>query len=64
LRFKDFKINLPFRKNVRIGMEELIHHFKLYTEGFSSDFNINSVSIESPKGEFSLFVASDGSNRP
>lgn len=63
-RLKNFKINLPIRKTVHIGMEEIIHHFKLYTEGFISEFNITSTSIESPKGEFSLFVAAEANNRP
>jgi len=45
-------------------MEELIHHFKLYTEGFSNFLNGGLISIESPKGEFSLFVVNDGSNKP
>ena len=45
-------------------MESLIHHFKLYTEGynlFSSEFY---TSTETPKGEFGIFLATDGTNRP
>jgi len=45
-------------------MESLIHHFKLYTEGFSVPEDETYVSIEAPKGEFGVFLKSDNSNLP
>jgi NADH:ubiquinone oxidoreductase subunit D len=45
-------------------MEALIHHFKLYTEGYSLPKNYNYMSVEAPKGEFGIFMVSDDSNRP
>ncbi len=45
-------------------MESLIHHFKLYSEGFNVPKGETYVSVEAPKGEFGVFLASDGSNRP
>ena len=45
-------------------MDELIHHFKLYTEGFSLDAAGCFTSIESPKGEFGVFLITDNNNKP
>ena len=45
-------------------MESLINHFKYYTEGFTIPFSDTYVATEAPKGEFGVFISSDGSNRP
>lgn len=45
-------------------MESLIHHFKLYSEGFLVPLEETYFSVEAPKGEFGVFLLSDGSNRP
>ena len=49
---------------MKFSMESLIHHFKLYTEGFSVPSNESFVSVEAPKGEFSVFLVSNNNNRP
>ena len=45
-------------------MEALIHHFKLFTEGFSVPAGESYAGIEAPKGEFGVYLVADGSNRP
>jgi NADH:ubiquinone oxidoreductase subunit D len=45
-------------------MESLIHHFKLYSEGFYIDKGNSYIMVEAPKGEFGVFLDSDGKNRP
>jgi NADH-quinone oxidoreductase subunit D len=45
-------------------MEALIHHFKLYSEGYHVPAGETYVGVEAPKGEFGVFIVSDGSNRP
>jgi NADH-quinone oxidoreductase subunit D len=45
-------------------MESLIHHFKYFTEGFKVSKNETYIATEAPKGEFGLFLVSDGSNKP
>lgn len=45
-------------------MEDLIHHFKLYSEGFSIEPNEVYVGTEAPKGEFGVYLIADGSNKP
>jgi NADH:ubiquinone oxidoreductase subunit D len=49
---------------MKSNMESLIHHFKLYTEGFSVPKNEIFVSVEAPKGEFGVFLVSDNTNKP
>ena len=46
------------------SMESLIHHFKLYTEGFSTPEGEVYASVEAPKGEFGIYLVSDGTNKP
>lgn len=60
----DFKIIAPSRAKMKKDMEALIHHFKLYTEGFSIPKDEIYVSIEAPKGEFGVFLRSDNTNLP
>lgn len=60
----DKKITPPSRANMKFSMEALIHHFKLYTEGFSIPETQTYVSTEAPKGEFGVFLLSTNSSRP
>lgn len=58
------KVSIPSRSNMKFMMESLIHHFKIFTEGFSIPENDIYVAVEAPKGEFGVFLATSGSNRP
>jgi NADH-quinone oxidoreductase subunit D len=58
------KITPPRRGEMKRSMESLIHHFKLYSEGFHVPAGEVYVGIENPKGEFGVYLVSDGSNRP
>jgi NADH-quinone oxidoreductase subunit D len=60
----DRKIAPPSRTEMKRSMEALIHHFKLYTEGFHVPAGEAYVSTESPKGEFGVYLVSDGTNKP
>jgi NADH-quinone oxidoreductase subunit D len=60
----DRKITPPKRAEMKQSMEALIHHFKLYTEGFHVPAGEVYVATESPKGEFGVYLVSDGSNKP
>jgi len=61
---EDRKIVPPKRAEMKSSMESLIHHFKLYTEGFHVPAGEVYVATESPKGEFGVYLVSDGSNKP
>lgn len=58
------KLTPPNRSDMKTSMESLIHHFKLYTEGFKVPEGEVYVSVEAPKGEFGVYLVSDGSNKP
>ncbi len=58
------KINPPSRAEMKTSMEALIHHFKLYTEGFKVPMGEIYVAVEAPKGEFGVYLVSDGTNKP
>ncbi|TAL55175.1 NADH-quinone oxidoreductase subunit D [Pandoraea sp.] len=58
------KVAPPKRVNMKSNMEELIHHFKLFTEGFHVPEGEAYASIEHPKGEFGIYLVSDGANKP
>jgi NADH-quinone oxidoreductase subunit D len=60
----DRKIIPPKRPEMKLSMEALIHHFKLYTEGFHVPEGEVYAAVEAPKGEFGVYLVSDGSNRP
>lgn len=60
----DPKIAPPLRSSMKKSMEELIHHFKLFTEGFNVPAGEVYVAVEAPKGEFGIHLISDGSNKP
>ena len=61
---QDHKITPPPRSEMKYSMEALIHHFKLYTEGYHVPVGETYTAVEAPKGEFGVYLVSDGSNRP
>jgi NADH-quinone oxidoreductase subunit D len=60
----DHKISPPRRDDMKRSMESLIHHFKLYTEGFKVPPGEVYAAVEAPKGEFGVYLVADGSNKP
>ena len=60
----DKKITPPSRSHMKESMEALIHHFKVYTEGFTVPVGSCYTSVEAPKGEFGVYLVSDGTSRP
>ena len=58
------KLTPPTREDMKQSMEALIHHFKLYTEGFRVPEGEVYAAVEAPKGEFGVYLVSDGTNRP
>jgi NADH-quinone oxidoreductase subunit D len=61
---QDHKMSPPTRGEMKRSMEALIHHFKLYTEGFKIPAGEVYAAVEAPKGEFGVYVVSDGTNKP
>jgi len=61
---ENHKVTPPRRGEMKRSMEALIHHFKLYTEGYHVPPGETYTAVEAPKGEFAVFLVSDGSNRP
>jgi NADH-quinone oxidoreductase subunit D len=61
---KDQKVVPPKRAEMKRSMEALIHHFKLYTEGFHVPAGEVYACVEAPKGEFGVYLVADGSNKP
>ena len=60
----DHKIAPPSRERMKESMEELIHHFKLFTEGMHVPTGEVYAAVEHPKGEFGIYLVSDGANKP
>ncbi|RCL00125.1 MAG: NADH-quinone oxidoreductase subunit D [Candidatus Tokpelaia sp. JSC189] len=60
----DHKITPPKRDEMKYSMEALIHHFKLFTEGFHVPEGEVYAAVEAPKGEFGVYLVADGSNKP
>lgn len=60
----DMKISPPKRSDMKDSMEALIHHFKLYTEGYDVPVGEAYGVVEAPKGEFGVYLYADGSNKP
>ena len=58
------KLTPPSRSDMKTSMESLIHHFKLYTEGFHVPAGEVYCPVEAPKGEFGVYLVADGSNKP
>jgi NADH-quinone oxidoreductase subunit D len=64
VKIQDYKIVPPPRLELKRSMEALIHHFKLYTEGFHVPAGETYAAVEAPKGEFGVYLIADGTNRP
>ena len=64
IKTSDNKLTPPSRKNMKQSMESLIHHFKIYTNGFVVPFNEVYAASEAPKGEFGVYLISNNTNRP
>ncbi len=64
VKVKNYKISPPPRAEMKTSMEALIHHFKLYTEGYHVPKGETYTAVEAPKGEFGVYLVSDGSNQP
>jgi NADH-quinone oxidoreductase subunit D len=64
VRSDDGKIVPPTRGEMKRSMEALIHHFKLYTEGYHVPAGEVYAAVEAPKGEFGVYLVSDGGNKP
>lgn len=64
VRVEDYKVSPPPRAAMKENMESLIHHFLLYTKGYSVPPGETYSAIEAPKGEMGVYVVSDGSERP
>ena len=61
---QDHKVTPPRRAEMKRSMEALIHHFKLYTEGFHVPAGETYTAVETPKGEFGVYLVADGTNKP
>ncbi len=61
---QDHKLTPPRRAEMKTSMEALIHHFKLYTEGYHVPAGETYTAVEAPKGEFAVYLVADGTNRP
>jgi NADH-quinone oxidoreductase subunit D len=61
---QDHKVTPPRRADMKRSMEALIHHFKLYTEGYHVPAGATYTVVEAPKGEFGVYLIADGTNKP
>ena len=61
---QNHKLTPPRRGEMKHSMEALIHHFKLYTEGYHVPAGEVYAAVEAPKGEFGVYLVSDGTNKP
>jgi NADH dehydrogenase (ubiquinone) Fe-S protein 2 len=64
IKVDDKKMTPPSRSHMKKSMESLIHHFQFYTEGFAVKSNETYTAVEAPKGEFGVYLVSNGTNRP
>jgi NADH-quinone oxidoreductase subunit D len=64
VKSSDRKISPPPRAEMKTSMEALIHHFKLFTEGYHVPAGETYAAVEAPKGEFGVYLVADGSNKP
>jgi NADH-quinone oxidoreductase subunit D len=64
IKVNDYKIAPPPRAEMKSSMEAMIHHFKLYTEGYHVPAGETYTAVEAPKGEFGVYLVADGTNRP
>ena len=64
IKVLDNKISVHSRKRVKESMESLIHHFKLFTEGYNVNKSETYTCAEAPKGEFGIYLVSNNTNKP
>jgi NADH dehydrogenase (ubiquinone) Fe-S protein 2 len=64
IKFDDAKVSPPKQAEIKTSMESLIHHFKLYTEGHQVPPGATYTAAEALKGEFGVYLVSDGSSHP
>jgi NADH dehydrogenase (ubiquinone) Fe-S protein 2 len=64
IKTDDMKITPPSRSEMKTSMEALIHHFKLFTQGYTVPAGATYTAVEAPKGEFGIYLVSDGSSKP
>jgi len=64
IKVNDRKVSPPPRAEMKGSMEAMIHHFKLYTEGYHVPAGETYAAVEAPKGEFGVYLVSDGTNKP
>lgn len=64
IKTNDYKVSPPPRAEMKNSMEALIHHFKLFTEGYHVPAGETYTAVEAPKGEFGVYLVADGTNRP
>ena len=64
VKVNDYKVSPPPRAEMKSSMEAMIHHFKLYTEGYHVPAGETYTAVEAPKGEFGVYLVSDGTNKP
>jgi len=64
IKMDDRKVTPPSRTHMKESMESLIHHFKLFTDGVVVPKGETYSCVEAPKGEFGVYLVSDGTNRP
>ena len=64
IKLDDHKITPPSRAHIKQSMEALIHHFKLFTEGYRVNKDEIYTAVEAPKGEFGVYLISDGTSKP
>ena len=64
VKIQDRKFTAPRREEMKKSMEALIHHFKLYTEGYHIPAERPTRRRKAPKGEFGVYLVADGTNRP
>jgi NADH:ubiquinone oxidoreductase subunit D len=64
IKIQNNKVSSPGIVDIKHNMESLIHHFKLYSEGYQVPKGETYLGLEAPKGEFGLFLVSNGTNKP
>ena len=64
VKVDDYKVSPPPRMEMKRSMEAMIHHFKLFTEGYHVPAGETYTAVEAPKGEFGVYLIADGTNRP
>jgi NADH:ubiquinone oxidoreductase subunit D len=64
IKASNFKVNSPYRADLKKSMESVIHHFKFFTEGIVLPFGESYTATEAPKGEFGLYLLSNNKDKP